>query len=241
MTNAVGYVRVSTESQLDGFGLDIQEAAVRALAAELDVTLIDVFSDLGVSGSEDVAGRGALTMALACLEDGDATLLIVPKLDRLARDLLVQEGILRDVWATGAEVMPCAEGERMACVPDSPDDPSRRLIRQMLGAVAEYERAMIRARMVAGRRRKIAETGYAGGPEPFGHTDPDELEVLRDASERRGEGFTWTDIAMWLNGDQRFKRNGTPWDASAVHRTVTRAWKRGAVLPPVGPMMEGLF
>jgi DNA invertase Pin-like site-specific DNA recombinase len=227
MTNAIGYVRVSTEAQLEGLGLDVQRAAIEALCAERGYTLGGFYSDEGVSGSEDVAGRQGLANAIGALEDGHAAVLVIPKLDRLARDLLVQESILRDVWAAGAEVVPCVEGEQFACRPDAPDDPSRRLIRQVLGAVAEYERSMIRARMVAGRRRKIAETGYAGGPEPYGHTDKAEGLVLSDVDAWRAAGWTWNQIADELNITDRRKRNGTAWSASDIHSIMSRAWERG--------------
>ena len=239
MTRAVGYVRVSTEQQLDGLGLDVQEDAVRKLASERGWHLEAIYRDEGVSGSEDVAGRQGLANALAALED-DAEVLIVPKLDRLARDLLVQESILRDVWSADAEIVPCVEGEQYACRPDSPDDPSRRLIRQVLGAVAEYERAMIRARMVAGRRRKIAATGYAGGPEPYGWTDPDEQSVLDEVNAARMVGMSWRRIADRLNRAGKVRRAGGLWDASNLHRTMTRAWERGwpRLEPDVPQLLE---
>jgi DNA invertase Pin-like site-specific DNA recombinase len=46
---------------------------------------------------------------------------------------------------------------------DDPDDPSRKLIRQILGAVSEYERAMIPLRLRSGRHRKAKHGGFAYG------------------------------------------------------------------------------
>ncbi len=228
--NAVGYIRVSTDNQLDGLGLDIQEAAIRELSAVRGWELVDIFRDEGVSGSEDIIGRQGLANAIAALEADDVSVLVVPKLDRLARDLIVQESILRDVWRMGCEVVPCVEGEQFACRPDSPTDPSRKLIRQVLGAVAEYERAMIKARLVAGRRRKIAEVGYAGGPEPYGWSDPDEQRVIELVRVWRWEDeMTWSQIAAHLNGTDRRQRNGEPWTAQSLHRTINRAWERQEV------------
>lgn len=224
--NAVGYVRVSTESQLDGFGLDVQRAAIESFAAAEHLNLIAIHADEGISGSEDVAGRRGLAAALDDLTAGNATVLIIPKLDRLARDLMVQEQVLADAWRAGADVLSCSETERTYCRPDDPTDPSRQLIRQVLGAVAAYERAMIRARLVAGRRRRIQRDGYAGGPQPFGWADQRERDILDLVTELRVQHYSWADIAEHLNNTGRFKRNGTPWTTADIHRTYQRAAQR---------------
>ncbi len=226
---AVGYIRVSTEQQLDGQGLDVQRDAIIGLAEAEGLELVAVFADEGVSGSEDVAGREGLAAALDALDDG--MVLVIPKLDRLARDLMVQESILRDVWAAGATVMPVPEGERAYCRPDDPTDPSRTLIRQVLGAVAAYERSMIRARLVAGRRRRIADVGYAGGPEPFGWTDPSEQSILSHVRDQRDRGRTWKGIAAELNRAGLLQRNGARWSIGSLQRTFSRAESRGQIEP----------
>lgn len=226
MTPAIGYLRVSTESQLDGLGLDVQLAAIEALAAAEGFDLVAIYSDEGISGTEDLTGRRGLADALDHLAAG-AEVLIIPKLDRLARDLMVQEQVLADCWRTGGRVLSCSETERTYCQPDDPSDPARTLIRQVLGAVAAYERAMIRARLVAGRRRRIAVEGYAGGPEPYGWSCPEERGTLALVDVERAAGTTWRGVADVLNAAGRLKRNGTAWSAADLHRTHQRAAQRG--------------
>lgn len=227
----VGYLRVSTEAQLDGLGLEVQLDAVRQLAADEGIVLAAIFRDEGISGSEDLTGRRGLADALDALGDGTASVLIIPKLDRLARDLMVQESILADAWKAGATVLSCSETERTYCQPDNPDDPSRTLIRQVLGAVAAYERSMIRLRLVSGRRRRIAEDGYAGGPEPYGWTDQRERAVLAHVAHARRHHRPWKAIASELNSSGYPKRNGTPWTPADLHRTFTRAEGRAPIEP----------
>jgi DNA invertase Pin-like site-specific DNA recombinase len=53
-------------------------------------------------------------------------------------------------------------------LPDDPDDPSRTLVRQVLGAVSQYERSMIALRLRSGRKRKSEKGGYAYGSPPYG-------------------------------------------------------------------------
>jgi DNA invertase Pin-like site-specific DNA recombinase len=76
------------------------------------------------------------------LRTKEADALIVYRLDRLARDLVLEEQLLAEAWRMGAVVFSTSAGES-AYLEDDPLDPSRRLIRQVLGAVNEYERAMI--------------------------------------------------------------------------------------------------
>jgi DNA invertase Pin-like site-specific DNA recombinase len=228
MTTAIAYLRVSTDEQAEhGTGLDIQRDAIVAYCAEHGIKLVTTFADEGISGKEGLDTRVALADALADL--GPGMELVIYRLDRLARDLMVQETLLAEAWRTGATVASCSAAERVYCQPDSPDDPTRRLIRQVLGAVAEYDRSMIALRLRNGRRRKLAATGYAGGPEPYGWTDPDERQVLADVATMRLAGMTWELIAAHLNYTNRTKRNGAPWTRTEIHRAASRHRDRPAV------------
>jgi DNA invertase Pin-like site-specific DNA recombinase len=91
---AAAYLRVSTQGQAeDGNGLALQESACRAHAAAADLDLVGVFTERGVSG--DKAERPALAQALAMIKSGDADAILVCRLDRLARDLVLQEILLK--------------------------------------------------------------------------------------------------------------------------------------------------
>ena len=82
---AIGYLRVSTAEQANGFGLEVQEQAIRTYARDRDIRLVSVLEDAGQSGSNGLDDRPALAKGLADLESGPATALIVYRLDRLAR------------------------------------------------------------------------------------------------------------------------------------------------------------
>ena len=138
------YVRVSTGKQVEeGLGLADQEHACRAWARQHGHRVLAVFRDEGVSGTKELEHRLGLAEALAAVKDGRAGAIVVYRLDRLARDLVLQEQLLAEVWRSG-ELFSTAGGE--ANLHDDPEDPSRRLIRQVLGAVSEYERSMIALR-----------------------------------------------------------------------------------------------
>jgi DNA invertase Pin-like site-specific DNA recombinase len=226
---AVAYLRVSTEAQLDGLGLDVQRAAVEELAQREGLTIAEWFTDEGISGSEGLDTRRALAGALDYLAEHPGATLIVPRLDRLARDLMVQEQVLADAWKCGATVLSCSETERTYCRPDDPSDPARTLIRQVLGAVAAYERAMIRLRLVRGRRMRLVREGWAGGPVPYGWSDPAEQAVLVRIHELRCGGVSWRRIAELFRVTSVRKRNGGQWNAGELQRTYARALERGPI------------
>src|SRR6202011_3230616 len=103
--------------------------------------------------------------------------------------------LLAEIRRMRAEVFSTSAAES-SYLGDDPDDPSRALIRQVLGAVAEYERAMIRLRMRSGKQRKRAGGGFIGGQVPFVFRaegaklvpDPQEQRVLSRIRELRAAG-----------------------------------------------------
>ena len=234
----VSYLRVSTDKQADeGLGLDVQRAAVKKWARTEGHRIVGEFVDQGVSGSNGIESRDALPDALGLLRDGSATGLIVYRLDRLARDLVLQEQLLAEVRRLGAEVFSTSAGESAYLV-DDPDDPSRRLIRQILGAVNEYERGMIRLRLRSGRARKAHVGGYAYGGPPFGFEAsngelvavPEEQSVIDEVVALHGDGKSLRTIADDLNQRGVPARRGR-WHPSTVARIVRRASSRNESLP----------
>ena len=228
----VGYLRVSTDAQAEhGYGLDVQEEAIRAWAKRDGFVVAGMHTDAGVSGSNGLDTRVALPEALAEIREKRASGLVVYRLDRLARDLVLQETLLAEVRRMGAEVYSTAGGEAAYLV-DDPDDPSRRLIRQILGAVSEYERSMIGLRLRSGRRRKSAVGGYAYGSPPYGWESVDgvlvevehEQAVLARMRALQKSGRSIRQIAEELNADAvPAKREGSRWHPTTVSRALVRA------------------
>ena len=228
----VAYLRVSTDRQVEhGHGLDVQRSAIKAWAKRHGHRIVATFSDEGVSGSNGWETREALPEALRALQDGRAKGLAVYRLDRLARDLVAQEMFLREVKKLGGEIFSTSPGEA-GYLADDPDDPSRALIRQILGAVSEYERKIIALRLKAGRQHKAKKGGFAFGAPPLGYrsvdkelkTDPDEQAAVARMVELREEGLTIREIAARL-GEEGFKtkRGKSVWHPTTVARVLDRS------------------
>ena len=183
----IAYLRVSTDKQAEeGYGLDVQEAEVRAYAKANGHKIVALVHDDGISGSNGLDTREALPEALMALKDGQADGLLIPKLDRLSRDMLLQEQLLREIWSMGCEVFSTLGSEQN--LRDDPDDPGRKMLRQILGSVNEYERSIIVLRLRKGRAAKAAKGGFAYGSPAFGQQSIDGQLVTdeREASPHRG-------------------------------------------------------
>jgi DNA invertase Pin-like site-specific DNA recombinase len=100
----VAYLRVASILQVDAWGLDRQEAAIRATAKRDGHRIVDWKRDEGRSGTLGIAERDGLTEAVAMI-GAKADGLIVADLDRLARDLMVQEAVLGAIWKAGGHVI----------------------------------------------------------------------------------------------------------------------------------------
>lgn len=226
----VGYLRVSTATQAeDGLGLEVQEQAIRKWAKKEGHRLVSVMRDEGISGSNGIDTRIALHEALEAIKARRASGLVVYRLDRLARDLILQEQLLADIRRMGGEVFStsAAEGGYLA---DDPDDPSRRLIRQVLGAVSEYERSMISLRLKAGQARKRENGGYAAGAPPYGYIaqgralveHPQEQEVLSRIAQMKREGLSLRGMADALTAEGFRPRRGARWHPESLNLIVRR-------------------
>lgn len=226
--NIIGYLRTSSTNKDDHEdSIAEQKRKILAWARAHDHVVTGWFTDEGLSGGNGLESRDGLPAALAVLREKQAGGLAVSVLDRLARDLIVQETLLAEIRRLGAEpfTTSAAEAEFLA---DDPDDPSRRLIRQILGAVHEYERSMIAFRLRGGKAAKRARGGYAGGFVPLGKQAIDgafvphagELAAMARARELRGQGMSLRAVADALNAAGVPTKHGKAWHASTVGRVI---------------------
>jgi DNA invertase Pin-like site-specific DNA recombinase len=223
VSNVVGYVRVSSATQAEeGLGLEVQEQAIRDWCDREGHELLAVHRDEGISGTKEVLDRPGLGAALAAVEDV-AEALVVYRLDRLARDLILQETIISRLERAGKRTLSTAEDV-------DGNDPTRVLIRQVLGAISQYERGVITARMAAGRWAKHNKGGFAFGAPRFGQRavdrelTPDETEQLTIARMvgLRNEGKSLRAIVETLNSERHLPKRGGRWHVETVRRVLAR-------------------
>jgi DNA invertase Pin-like site-specific DNA recombinase len=142
-------------------------------------------------------------------------MLIVEKADRLARDLIEGELILREFRRVGVQVI---EAEGGTDLTDGDANPTAKLIRQVIGAVAEFEKSALVAKLRAARDRKRRNGGHGVGNYRFGkHPEkPWEAGTLARARELRASGRTLREVAAALNGEGQRSRSGRQWTPAMV-------------------------
>jgi len=156
------YTRVSTIGQVrEGYGLDAQRADIRAWAKSDHHRIMMWCIDEGISGANGVDTRQGLYEALQAIQDGRVRGIVFASLDRLARKMTEQEGVLAEVWRAGGHVFSLGDGGEI--LEDDPDDPMRTAIRQVRGVFAQLERGLIRQRMAKGRRENEGPGRVCGG------------------------------------------------------------------------------
>jgi DNA invertase Pin-like site-specific DNA recombinase len=133
---------------------------------------------------------------------------------------MVQEYIIADLQRKGITLLSAAPGEENLCSAD----PGRKLVRQMMDAFAEYEKAMIVARLRAARDRKklTNPSGKCEGAPLYG-TLPGEAKIRdRILKMRARKGTTLQSIADALNAEGVKPRRGKIWHAMSVRRVAAR-------------------
>ncbi len=217
------YLRVSGKGQLEGDGFDRQRLACESYALACDLEIAEVFEEKGVCGASELEDRPALSELYAALEENGIKHIVIEKLDRLARDLMIQETIIADMQKHGYTLL-------STCEPDlCSKDPSRVLVRQIFGAIAQYDRAMTVLKLRGARQRMKAKQGKCEGRKRFGER-PGEQEILDRMLDlkRLGRSCLW--IAEALNEEgvptRGITRKGelirNPWHESSVAKILAR-------------------
>lgn len=225
---AVAYLRVSTEDQ--HLGPEAQRAAIDAWAQREGVVVVAWHLDQGVSGGAALDRRPGLLAAVDELGALGAGRLVVAKRDRLARDVVLAAQIESLTHRAGARVVSAAgEGEG--------DDPSAALMRRLVDAFAEYERALIKARTKAALAVK-KRRGERTGTVPFGYRvavagpvlerDDAEQATVLVVRELAAEGYSQRGIVAELDHRGHVSRVGTPLTRTQVSRLLARAFAAAA-------------
>jgi len=223
------YTRISTDEDHQPYSL---EAQAGRLAAYIDSqpgwSPARTYTD-SLSGA--TLERPGLARALAEARAGRYDLLLVYRVDRLARSVRGLAQILEELDSAGVAF-------RSATEPFDTASPAGRMMVQMLGVFAEFERATIIDRVISGMERKAARGGWCGGREPFGYRlsegnlTVDEAEaavvgVIFDlyVNQRMGSHA----IAAWLNDAGHRTKAGRPWSYKAVLTVLRNRTYRGQV------------
>jgi DNA invertase Pin-like site-specific DNA recombinase len=187
-----------------------QRQAIQAFAKANGFIIEAEYYDADVKGADPVHQRPAFAEMLAAIAGNGVRTIIVETASRFARDLITQEtgfAYLRDLGIT----LVAADGADF-----SGDTPTQVLIRQILGAVSEFQKTELVAKLAGARARKRALTGRCEGRKPA----PDAARKLARRLHRKG-GLSLREISAKLAAKDFLSPSGKPYGAQSIKIMLT--------------------
>jgi DNA invertase Pin-like site-specific DNA recombinase len=212
---AVAYLRTSSAANVgaDKDSDKRQRAAIEAYAKRSGFTIIDQYYDKAVSGADRIDERPGFREMLQRLASNGAKTIIVESPDRFARDLAVQLAGHDMLKSLGISIIP-------ASAPDffTEDTPTAVLVRQVLGAIAQFEKASAVAKLAAARKRKRECEGRCEGRKPLAQTRPEVVALARKLRRRKPKAgqLSLRGVAKELAARGFLNERGKPYAAKSV-------------------------
>jgi DNA invertase Pin-like site-specific DNA recombinase len=209
---AIGYMRTSSATNVgrDKDSEVRQRVAIESYAKAAGYTIVDWFYDPAVKGSDAVTERPGFKDMLERIAGNGVRTIIVESPDRFARDLAVQLAGHDFLKNLGVALIP-------ATAPDffTEDTPTAVLVRQVLGAIAQFEKASLVAKLKAARDRKIAQGIKCGGRKTYAERSP-ELVAAAKALRAERPRLSLRKIAARLAEQGYTAASGEPYAAMSV-------------------------
>lgn len=229
LTPVFSYLRVSGSGQVDGDGPERQRETIARFCKSYNLKPAGEFFDRAVSGTVEAMARPQFSELLDYVDsrassNAPISALVVERMDRLARDLMVSEFLLAECRKRNLKVYSADQGVLIDMASDG-GDPTRVLIRQILGALAQWEKTMLVTKLRAARARKREATGRCEGKKRFGFR-PGEQEIINVAHNFRAvldefnQPMEYNVIAGYLNDAGFRTRHGKKWDRFRVSHLI---------------------
>lgn len=224
----VGYIRVSTKEQKESkLSLTHQEEKIRAYAVSQDLELGRIYNDAAESAKD--LNRPAVQELLREVEKGRIEHVIILKLDRFVRNLENLGYLLRLFDKKGVSLSSVSESLNTS-------NASGRMVVNLLGMIAQWERETIAERTQAALDVKRQKGEKLGGIVPYGYRVKDgrlhpyepEHRVLRAILKARQEGKGYSEIAEALNEQGVKPRKARRWYQSTIRYICLRDGLRTA-------------
>ena len=217
---AVAYYRTSSAANVgaDKDSLKRQKEAVKGYADRADLKIVQEFYDAAVSGADPIDERPGFHELLNYLAGNGARVVLVENASRFARDLAVQIAGHDLMKARGYELIPV----------DAPDyftdeTPTAVMVRQILGAVAQFEKASLVQKLRKARERRKAAVGKCEGRKSLAELHPEAVKLakrLRRKSPKTGKRRSLRLTAQVLSQDGYLNENGAIYSPRAIKAMV---------------------
>lgn len=216
---AVAYYRTSSAANVgaDKDSERRQREAVATFARTARVEIVAEYYDAAVSGAEPINARPGFTDLLGFAAENEVGLVLVENASRFARDLAVQlagHALLRE---RGLELVPV----------DAPTyfidpSPTAEMVRQILGAVAQFEKASLVAKLRHARDRLRSATGRCEGRKPVPNEIVAAARRLGRRNPKTGKSRSLRQIADELAKLGFYAPSGSAYHAGSIRRMLAR-------------------
>jgi DNA invertase Pin-like site-specific DNA recombinase len=227
---AVVYARISKDRTGAKLGVDRQEQDCRELAAQLNWTVTEVFTDNDLSAYSGKHRPGYEAMCKA-LESGRAQAVIAWHADRLHRRPIELEDFIDLCDRKAIDVRTVKSGGLDF------SDPSGKMVARMLGAAARHEVDHMVERAKRAKEQAAVAGKFRGGRRAFGYekhgmeTVPEEAAAIRAAAEAVLTGVSLSQIArQWNEQGQKTSYGGKEFTSKEVRKVLLRPRNAGIVL-----------
>jgi len=239
---AVGYVRVSTETQIrEGQGIKVQKEQIEKYCKAHELELIGIYEDKGISGAKAdeknlTIDREGLQNMLVDIPDLGVKRVVVLNTSRLWRSDLVKILIQRELRKHDVDVKAVDQPTYSIY---SQDNPSHFFVNGIMELLDQYQRLEIALRLKRGRVRKAQNGGFAGGQRALGYKhiivdnkpdiaiDKKEAQTVSLINNLRKRGLSMKAIADHLNDNQVSTKRGGNWYASTVQYILNNKLYKG--------------
>jgi DNA invertase Pin-like site-specific DNA recombinase len=216
LVEAVAYLRTSSAANVgaDKDSDKRQRAAIEGFAKRAGYVLVDEFYDAAVSGADPVGERKGFKAMLERITGNGVRTILVESPDRFARDLAVQLAGHDFLKSMGVSLIPTT-------APDffTEDTPTAVLVRQVLGAIAQFDKASSVAKLRAARERKRAKTGKCEGRKSWAEINPAMVLLAKSLRPRSTKGQhkrSLRDVAAELAKRGHLNERGKMFSPSSV-------------------------
>jgi DNA invertase Pin-like site-specific DNA recombinase len=215
-TIAIAYLRTSSAANVgtDKDSDKRQRAAIEAFAKRAGYELVDEFYDAAVSGADPIDMRPGFAAMLERIEGNGVRTIIVETASRFARDLMVQEVGHAKLRQRGIDLI--AADNPSSFIDDTP---TAKLVRQVLGAISEFDKAMTVAKLRGARERKRRDTGKCEGRKSHAERNPELVALVRQLRRRRPKGGqrSLREISAELAQRGMMNERGKPFSAASIN------------------------
>ena len=223
LIHAVAYLRTSSAGNVgpDKDSDKRQRAAIDGYAKAAGYEIVAEFYDAAVSGADPVGERPGFAAMLEALLANGARTIIIESPDRFARDLMVQLAGHDMLKAKGLALIAASAPTHF-----TEDTPTAVLVRQVLGAVAEFDKTTLVAKLKAARSRKRKATGMkVEGRKSHLEERPEVVALVKALRRKKPKGgqMSLRAVAAELAARGYLNERGQPFHSQSIAAMLARS------------------